>query len=255
MPDSPPPETLAWLRQSAAVDGATYSQVLLHLLERIEKLEVCDREDANCWASVRQSMHRLRERIEALEQQSTCRQPLRVPPTPEVAPVATDKELEKLADGHMAMDGATGSMCLEHLDFGRACYNLGRKQSAAHLLSLEKELERERFRLAACGVVAMADTPESAAKARDICPDFWSASLDDVIRQVDALMEARAAQPTPPLAPAGGLMERVTEAIVEAMVIDDRAAASAAIREVAAWLRVHDTGYNAARLLEREADR
>jgi hypothetical protein len=44
----------------------------------------------------------------------------------------------------------------------------------------------------------MADTPESAAKARDIRPDFWSASLDDVIRQVDALMEARAAQPPAP---------------------------------------------------------
>jgi hypothetical protein len=39
MPDSPPPETLAWLRQSAAVDGAAYSQVLLHLLERVEALE------------------------------------------------------------------------------------------------------------------------------------------------------------------------------------------------------------------------
>jgi len=39
MPDSLPPETLAWLHQSAAVDGATYSQVLLHLLERVEALE------------------------------------------------------------------------------------------------------------------------------------------------------------------------------------------------------------------------
>ena len=29
---------------------------------------------------------------------------------------------------------------------------------------LLEELERERMRLAACGVVAMADTPESAAK-------------------------------------------------------------------------------------------
>ena len=33
------PQTLAWLRQSAAVDGAAYSQVLLHLLERLEALE------------------------------------------------------------------------------------------------------------------------------------------------------------------------------------------------------------------------
>lgn len=34
-----PAEVLAWLRQSAAVDGAAYSQVLLHLLERVEALE------------------------------------------------------------------------------------------------------------------------------------------------------------------------------------------------------------------------
>jgi hypothetical protein len=36
-------------------------------------------------------------------------------------PVApTDEELEKLADDYMAMDGATGVMCLGHLDFARA---------------------------------------------------------------------------------------------------------------------------------------
>jgi len=60
MPDSLPPQTLAWLRQSAAVDGAAYSQVLLHLLDHVEVLE---------W-------------------RSTCKQALQVPPTPEAAPVA-----------------------------------------------------------------------------------------------------------------------------------------------------------------------
>jgi hypothetical protein len=39
MPEPLPPTTLTWLRQSAAVDGAAYSQVLLHLLERVEALE------------------------------------------------------------------------------------------------------------------------------------------------------------------------------------------------------------------------
>jgi hypothetical protein len=100
--------------------------------------------------------------------------------------VATDEELCKV------YNDAPGR------DFGpaiRAVYNLGRQHGATQLLGLEKELERERLRLAACGVVAMADTPESAARARDIDPSFQSASLDDVARQVDALMEARAAQP------------------------------------------------------------
>jgi hypothetical protein len=66
------------------------------------------------------------------------------------------------------------------------------------IAELEAELERERLRLAACGVVAMADTPESASKARDIHQDLWSASLDDVIRQIDALMALRLAiEPVP----------------------------------------------------------
>ena len=66
------------------------------------------------------------------------------------------------------------------------------------IFKLEADLERERLRLAACGVVAMADTPESAAKARDMSPEYHSASLADVIHQIDALMELRAAiKPVP----------------------------------------------------------
>jgi len=66
------------------------------------------------------------------------------------------------------------------------------------IVKLEADLERERLRLAACSVVAMADTPESAAKARDMSPEYHSASLADVIRQTDALMERRAAiKPVP----------------------------------------------------------
>jgi hypothetical protein len=53
------------------------------------------------------------------------------------------------------------------------------------------ELERERMRLVACGVVAMADTPDSAAKARDMHPDYRSASCDDVARRVDECMALR----------------------------------------------------------------
>jgi len=64
-----------------------------------------------------------------------------------------------------------------------------------------------------------------------------------------------APQPAPPSAPAGGLVERVAEAIVNNMVVSDLAAASAAIREVAAWIRENEDGYNAVRWLELEASR
>jgi outer membrane murein-binding lipoprotein Lpp len=54
------------------------------------------------------------------------------------------------------------------------------------------ELERERMRLAACGVVALSDTPESAARERDMHPDYRSASCDNVARRVDECMTLRA---------------------------------------------------------------
>lgn len=60
------------------------------------------------------------------------------------------------------------------------------------LKKAEAELERERMRLAACGVVAMADTPESAAKAREMRDEYRSASCDDVARRVDECMTLRA---------------------------------------------------------------
>jgi hypothetical protein len=56
---------------------------------------------------------------------------------------------------------------------------------------LRSDLERERMRLAACGCVAMADTPESAAYTRNMHPDYRSASCDDVARRVDECMALR----------------------------------------------------------------
>jgi regulator of replication initiation timing len=57
---------------------------------------------------------------------------------------------------------------------------------------LRVEVERLRMQLAACGVVAMSNTPESAAKARDMHPDYMSASCQDVMRVVDREMALRA---------------------------------------------------------------
>lgn len=57
---------------------------------------------------------------------------------------------------------------------------------------LANELERERMRLAACGVVAMSNTKETAARNREMHADYLSASLGDVIRIVDSEMAQRA---------------------------------------------------------------
>jgi hypothetical protein len=57
---------------------------------------------------------------------------------------------------------------------------------------LRAELETERARLAACGVVAMSNTPESAVAARQIHPEYRSASCDDVAQAVDREIALRA---------------------------------------------------------------
>lgn len=58
--------------------------------------------------------------------------------------------------------------------------------------ALRGEVERMRMQLAACGVVALCNTPESAAKARDMHPDYMSASCQEVMRAVDSEMALRA---------------------------------------------------------------
>ena len=62
----------------------------------------------------------------------------------------------------------------------------------ATIAEQDREIERLRMQLVACGVVALANTPESAAKARDMHPDYMSASCGDVIRTVDIQMQLRA---------------------------------------------------------------
>ena len=57
---------------------------------------------------------------------------------------------------------------------------------------LRAELERERLRLAACGVVASSNTPESAKRARTMHPDYESASCSEVAEAVDREMAMRA---------------------------------------------------------------
>ena len=79
-------------------------------------------------------------------------------------------------------------------DHGHGCVlnDLEVRAVLAEIERLRAELERERMRLAACGVIALANTPESAAKARAMHPDYHSASCDDVVRCVDENMRLRA---------------------------------------------------------------
>jgi hypothetical protein len=72
-------------------------------------------------------------------------------------------------------------------------WNAERLEDAVEeLTALRAELETERMRLAACGVVALSNTPDSAKQARDMLPEYWSASCGDVARMVDENISLRA---------------------------------------------------------------
>lgn len=80
--------------------------------------------------------------------------------------------------------GAMGQIRAEMHDLYRV--------AADEIERMRTELERERIRLAACGVVAGANTSESAAKARSMLKDYRSASCDDIAAAVDREMALRA---------------------------------------------------------------
>lgn len=60
------------------------------------------------------------------------------------------------------------------------------------LNSAHVALERVSMQLFACGVVAMADTPDSAREARAMHPEYESLACDDVKRRVDECIALRA---------------------------------------------------------------
>jgi hypothetical protein len=113
-----------------------------------------------------------------------------------------------------------------------------------------------------------APTPEATPVATDEdLWDFWCQEgmnfIPEVLRACYNLgrqhgaAQPPAAQPTPePAAPAGGLVERVDRAIVRAWAdCGPKGEACAAIREVAAWIRLELNGRSVADRLELEADR
>lgn len=266
---------MAWLRQSARMDGAVVPQVLLGILERLELLErkyetqrlatldwgkdvdklmrwiddhlqrimaleqlrqdkmdrliEQDREDDDDPQTLHTIALRMVDTLKQLgvlpEILDTLRRAIREPmqqPTPEAAPVATDEELFK---AYPAPYGFAPAL--------RAVYDLGRKHGAAQ-----------------AAPPAMQRLMDAPMDARGYV-DLRGARLAPPYSPEGELVEP-ASQPAPP---AGGLVERVTEAIISSMLTSDRAAASAAIREVAAWLEQQPGPSFWIRRLREEADR
>jgi cell division septum initiation protein DivIVA len=101
-------------------------------------------------------------------------------------------ELWAIAHGHAAIEDVVTPMMEELHTFAAAVRAAENAKLHRTIERLRNELERERMRVIACGVVAMANTPENAARVREMHDDYRSASCDDVARMVDEQMRLRA---------------------------------------------------------------
>jgi hypothetical protein len=70
-------------------------------------------------------------------------------------------------------------------------FRVGSKAAVDERLQIKAENERLRMQLVACGVIATSNTRESAARQRDMHPDYMSASCQEVIRAVDREIDLR----------------------------------------------------------------
>jgi hypothetical protein len=242
------PEVLAWLRQSAAV-GVVTSQALLHLLERVEAMEArpipgavelaadLSTLDAKAWAYI--------------GKQSICGDPaatalidlLSEPPPPQPAPEAAPEAAPvatPMPDGYAY--GYPGVL-------GGIEFSGGREINESRPIK---------------AIPCWLGRPPASEPAPPVMQRLMEAPMD--ARGYVDLREPPAAQPAPPPAPAGGLVERVADAIGNADYDDlppvdlNRIDARAAIREVAKWLRSDYSGREGcgtswANLIEEEANR
>jgi hypothetical protein len=87
------PEQWALVEYWESTAPTAVDSCILELRDRIAALEVQNKEDANCWAMVRSSMHAFRERLEALEVSAGIGQPV----TPANTSAPADSLVERVA--------------------------------------------------------------------------------------------------------------------------------------------------------------
>lgn len=108
------------------------------------------------------------------------------PPAGQETP-RTETELERIVHKQRPIiDSGTAFILMTK--FAR---NLERELAAAKA-QLAEALESERLKLAACGVAALQNTPESAKERLTRDNPYWTASYGDVCHAVDQQMELRA---------------------------------------------------------------
>jgi len=227
-----PPETLAWLHQKAAA-GVAEPMVLRHVMDRLDALEASGHLATQALASMRRASANYHVRLLSLE--ASQQQPA--------------DHLRDATEMVTASESAPEATMTPHGYAYRYPGPLGGIEfTNGQAINGSRPIEAIPYWL---GV------PPAAEPAQVVTP-FWK-SNEEARRDrageagkaaADASFEAvLAAQPTPPITPAEGLVERVVAATWEAEELAgeeyERAAiARVAIRHVAAWL--DREGYNRA---------
>lgn len=93
------------------------------------------------------------------------------------------KRCQRGVGGRNALDEAHDIMAECYGTLGRL--EAERDTLLQQLAERDAQIERLQMQLVACGVVALANTPESAGEARQMHPDYMSASCSDVADAVD----------------------------------------------------------------------
>ncbi len=94
-----------------------------------------------------------------------------------------------LPDAQAIIDGLRGEVAAQRV---KTCIALKERNDAREERDAALvECERRQMQLAACGVVALANTIESAGEARQMHPDYMSASCSDVAGAVDRELALR----------------------------------------------------------------
>ena len=244
-------ETLAWLRQTATTDGATYSQVLLNLLERVEVLEAkyeTQRLATLEWGKDVDKLMRWIDdhlkRIMALEQPKQDKLDRLI---------ALDQDDDEPAPPAALSDALIRAECAlsdiaEGLptDAAPNTFEWAEQRCAETLATIRPMMQQHKIRTSEWPPVSQHTS--AAESAADIvllnCPETCWVEIRRIAdgkviysnHRKGELIIPVGEPPAPPPAPVGGLAERVRAAIIDDMVISDLAAASASIREVAAWL-------------------
>lgn len=215
-----------WRNVEQWSDGGSTDSCILELRSRMGRLEAYEREDANSWGAVRESMHNLREHFEALKKRVEELQPT-VKESSE--PIATDDGLLRCYSQAVTDSIQRGATNQElSVAARRAIYDLGRHH--AHIQAARVEC----LRRALIGVITVC----GGIASEDVSDDFLCKAPDEVLA---CLKKPRYRYSPVTIAECGGPCEQGPEHCDCGEIKPESEYTDAEWAEIQRWKRIDDT--------------